>query len=455
MSSLYTNIPHEEGTKACREFLLKHHSPSRTNELCSLIEFILKNNYFQFHDRFYHQINGTAMGTKMAPSFANLFMASLDQPLFEASPKKPTFYVRYIDDVFLIWPHGLQELLNFKNFVNSFHCTIKFTMEYSQSHLPFLDTVVHLTGSSLETSLFTKPTDSHCYLQFESFHPPHIKHSIIFSQFLRIKRICSTEVDQSRHMIEFAGYLLNRGYPFKLIDKYFRKVQPMDRDSLLLYRSRTENKRIPLTITYHPKLSPLLKRIKTSWRNLSLDPSIREVFNEPPIVAFSQPRNLRGLLVHTRLNPTPDTPTGGNSPCGSKRCQVCDHMITERTVHVQPKGIQFSPGPYSCNSSNVIYLLLCKKCPLISYIGETSSKFRFRFNNHKASIRNKSTGLPVAEHFNTPNHSVQDLKFSILMGGFTNTEARKKQELRLIFKCDSHVHGLNRDLSFMANKRDH
>ena len=92
---------------------------------------------------------------------------------------------------------------------------------------------------------------------------------------------------------------------------------------------------------------------------------------------------------------------------------------------------------------------------MISYIGETSSKFRFRFNNHKASIRNKSPGLPVAEHFNTPNHSVQDLKFTILMGGFSNTEARKKQELRLILKCDSHVHGLNRDLSFMANKRDH
>ncbi|KAJ8034037.1 hypothetical protein HOLleu_24454 [Holothuria leucospilota] len=302
------------------------------------------------------------MGTKMAPSFANLFMASLEQPLLEASPKKPAFYVRYI---FLIWSHGLQELLKFKDFVNSFHSTIKFTMEYSQSHLPFLDTVVHLTGSCIETSLFTKPTDSHCYLQFESFHPPHIKHSIIFSQFLRIKRICSTEVDQSRHMIKFAGHLFNNGYPFKLIDKYFKKVQPIDRDRLLLYHSTIKNKRIPLTITFNPKLSPLLNRIKTSWRNLSLDPSIRDVFNEPQVIAFRQPRSLRSLLVHTRLNPSPDTPTGGNSPCGSKRCQVCDHMMSERTVHVQPKGIQLSPGPYSCNSSNVIYLLVPRSLVLV------------------------------------------------------------------------------------------
>ena len=146
-------------------------------------------------------------------------------------------------------------------------------------------------------------------------------------------------------MIEFAGYLLNRGYPFKLIDKYFNKVQPIDRGRLLLYRSRVESKRIPLTITYNPKLSHLLKRIKTSWNNLSLDPSIKDVFNEPPVIAFRQPPNLRSLLVHTRLNPSPDTPTGGNSPCGNNRCQVCDHMITDPHSACPTQGDTICTGP--------------------------------------------------------------------------------------------------------------
>ncbi|KAJ8025623.1 hypothetical protein HOLleu_33232 [Holothuria leucospilota] len=103
-------------------------------------------------------------------------------------------------------------------------------------------------------------------------------------------------------------------------------------------------------------------------------------------------------------------------------------MITDPRITILPKGIQLSTGPYSCNSSNVVYLLLCDRCPNVSYIGETSTTFRLRFNNHKASVRNNSSGLPVAEHFNVINHSLNDLKFAILFAGFPTSEARKKQE---------------------------
>ena len=35
----------------------------------------------------------------------------------------------------------------------------------------------------------------------------------------------------------------------------------------------------------------------------------------------------------------------------------------------------------NCNSSNVLYLMTCKKCAL-QYVGSTITKFRLRFNNH-------------------------------------------------------------------------
>ena len=40
----------------------------------------------------------------------------------------------------------------------------------------------------------------------------------------------------------------------------------------------------------------------------------------------------------------------------------------------------------NCNSSNVVYLLTCKKCAL-QHVGSTITKFRLRFNNHKSIIR--------------------------------------------------------------------
>ena len=44
--------------------------------LTELMDLVLKNNVFEFNDKYYLQIQGTAIGTKMAPAYANLFMGS-------------------------------------------------------------------------------------------------------------------------------------------------------------------------------------------------------------------------------------------------------------------------------------------------------------------------------------------------------------------------------------------
>ena len=39
---------------------------------------VLKHNVFEFDEKFNLQIQGTVMGTKMAPAYANLFMGRLE-----------------------------------------------------------------------------------------------------------------------------------------------------------------------------------------------------------------------------------------------------------------------------------------------------------------------------------------------------------------------------------------
>ena len=46
------------------------------------------------------------MGTRMAPSYANIFMKYVEVQVIETSPKKPTLWLRFIDDIFMIWGHG-------------------------------------------------------------------------------------------------------------------------------------------------------------------------------------------------------------------------------------------------------------------------------------------------------------------------------------------------------------
>ena len=71
-------------------------------------------------------------------------------------------------------------------------------------------------------------------------------------------------------------------------------------------------------------------------------------------------------------------------------------------------------------------------------------------NNHKKSIRDNNKGLPVARHFNKPDHSISDLECVILKGDFANVSDRLIQEQTLIRKFKTDTHGLNIDLDFLA-----
>ena len=82
------------------------------------------------------------MGTKMAVSFANIFMAAVETEIIERSSKKPLIWKRYIDDVFSLWNLNKEEITAFIELANNCHPTIKFTAEISDTEITFLDTCV-------------------------------------------------------------------------------------------------------------------------------------------------------------------------------------------------------------------------------------------------------------------------------------------------------------------------
>ena len=122
-----------------------------------MIELILKLNNFSSNEEHYLKVQGTAMGTRMAPSYANLFMAKLEEDLLTWTSARPHTWWRYIDDIFAIWEHGRESLMTFLDQINSFHPSIKFTAETSTQEVSFLDTTVIL---DIYTDLYTKPTDT-------------------------------------------------------------------------------------------------------------------------------------------------------------------------------------------------------------------------------------------------------------------------------------------------------
>ena len=169
VKSLYTNIPHKEGINAClyyitknRESLPKYTPNNRIVE--TLLLFVLENIFFVFEEKLYHQRFGTAMGTKMAPPYATLFLGKLEEEtiLIEPFSKYILEYVRFLDDIFIVWKGSLELLKNFETHINSIHQTIKFTMEYSTEEINFLDTTIYIDKKTREfkSKVFIKPTDT-------------------------------------------------------------------------------------------------------------------------------------------------------------------------------------------------------------------------------------------------------------------------------------------------------
>ena len=101
-----------------------------------------------------------------------------------------------MDDIFFLLEHGEDKIKEFIEHLNEKHPTIKFTAEWSQTSINFLDVTVSLIGTKATTDLYAKPTDSHQYLHSSSCHLYHYKKGTSYSQALCLNRICSDPVQK-------------------------------------------------------------------------------------------------------------------------------------------------------------------------------------------------------------------------------------------------------------------
>ena len=159
---------------------------------------VLLKNSFVFNNVNYLQVHSTAMGTRMAPSYANLFMGKLEWQFLWTQDKIPRVWWRYIDDIFAAWTHDEPALRAFIQNLNRHHPTIKFTAFWSAKEVTFLNMRVCLRDGLIGTDLHVKPTDTHQYLRMDSCHPHHCKTSIPYCLALLLHRICSEEEHLSK-----------------------------------------------------------------------------------------------------------------------------------------------------------------------------------------------------------------------------------------------------------------
>ena len=136
----------------------------------------------------------------------------------------------------------------------------------------FSDLVIKIKEGKITTNLFFKPNDGHQYLHYDSCHAEHIKRSIVFSQTLRQRRICSEKTDLDSNVQTFKECFRKSGYLEQLIkDQVARAFESASNNSSNNSKQEKETG-VPLVTYYHPRLKDLNSLIKRNLQYLNTDP---------------------------------------------------------------------------------------------------------------------------------------------------------------------------------------
>ena len=134
-----------------------------------------------------------------------------------------------------LWFKGEQQLLDFMDWLNHQHPTVKFTANYRTVDIPYVDISLSIIDGHISTDLYIKKTDAHMYLLFTSYHPCHCTRNIPYSQYFCIRQICSEDNTFEKRCQELKERLVKRGHHQNSIDSVITKVSSVAHTNSLQY----------------------------------------------------------------------------------------------------------------------------------------------------------------------------------------------------------------------------
>ena len=266
-----------------------------------LLETILKSSKLSFMDRHFLQLVGTAIGTKAAPPYGNLFMDCHEETIQEALIWAIPFWKRLIDDILLIFLGTTKQLQSMKDFMNNLHPTIKFPFEHSNQEISFLDRKIHIGADcKLSTTLYRKPTNCAALLHFHSNHSLKCKERIAFSQALRYNPLIADDTILQKELNSLTLSLPARKYPLEIITRNISKALLHSRDTLLYRTPRTSSSRtaLPVVTLYSLERRQFSKSVRDHWHITENDPQLQSIWPKPSITAYHKTESFKDILVH-------------------------------------------------------------------------------------------------------------------------------------------------------------
>ena len=224
------------------------------------------------------------------------------------------------------------------------------------------------------------------HIHVEYFHPNHCKRNIPFTLARRICVIVENNSIKKKHLEELKNTLYRQEYLMKIIEAGIKKALSIPQEQLRQKSTKTTEHILPFISTHNPNNAQVFNIIKSSVDYLKANKV--PGFNKELKVIQSrrQAPNLKKIL--TKAEFTSRNP--GVSKCGDKRCECCHHLLLSDAYKFENIDKTFKlKTSMSCDSANLIYVLICSSCKE-EYIGETGlnkTKLRDRVRVYRQDIR--------------------------------------------------------------------
>ena len=303
IESLYTNISHEE---AIASFLKRFKDAPQKVFLLDLLKYVLKNNVFQFDGHVFTQLCGIAMGTKLAPALATIYIGDLEETFIEGRDIKPDLWVRYIDDVFMIWSHTRGELDTFLRELNTRRERIKFTAEVQTQSCNFLDLTIYksptfLSTDLLSTKIYYKPTNTFSFPLGSSYIPKYVHKSIAIGEMTRLLRATESPALYRRYQNKLIKHFQRREYPRTILKDLYSLTH--NRRLEILYRTKKRvsmDRPLPFITEYMPYRPSLGAILRKRWQCVYNDPKFYSLLPNAPFAVFRSNKTISSLLSAKR-----------------------------------------------------------------------------------------------------------------------------------------------------------
>lgn len=152
------------------------------------------------------------------------------------------YFKRYIDDLFFLWEGTASEAAKFTVFFNQNPWGIKFTHNFSDIEIQFLDLSISHNNDNFITSTYFKSVDTNSYLDFSSGHYSKWKKNVPYGQFRRVRKNCSEDATFEIQAKIIAKRFLEKGYPIKLLEDAYTRAKSLNQNECLTSKEKEQEK---------------------------------------------------------------------------------------------------------------------------------------------------------------------------------------------------------------------